>query len=164
MDVRKNQTKIALLTGIVSIIAGILALAFAQKTAETFIIIVGIIAIIISLFTIIAAFSTNNIPLVIIGALVLILGIVIVSTPNTFLNLLGYIIGIWFLITGILGLFKYKDNLKFHLYSVIINGLLIIGGVILIIGQGAFGNVVGILIGIWLIIYGISQLLIAFNK
>ena len=153
-----------LIIGIIAIVAGIFSVAYPKDASNTLAIVLGVVAIVLGVLMAVSAINVGNVLGTVLGVIVVILGVVIVSKPGTFVEWLGLIIGIWFVVAGVFGLIRNTKRFSSQFLSIIFNGLLVIGGILLIIGQWAFANALGILIGIWLIIYGVSYLLIAFSK
>lgn len=152
-----------LLLGLISIVLGIVVIAYPSESTNAIAIIIGVTTIVLGLLALIGGIVNKLTFNIVAGILVLILGIVIVASPGKFYEWLGVIVGVAFIVSGALGLAKLPKGASEKTLTVVLNVLFIILGVLLVIGRWAFQQSVAILIGIFLLIYGISYLIIAFS-
>lgn len=150
--------------GLILIIAGIITLTNPNSAANTLAIIIGWISIVIGILMILLGITQSAHLLTILGAVIFIVGIIIVSKPASFLKWLGLIIGIWFIISGLIGIIRNIKVAKLFPIQFGLHILILIGGIMLVASNWLFANAIGIIIGVWLIIYGIAYLVFAFQK
>lgn len=168
----ENLNWISLLVGIALIIGSIFALANPNGTFMVLTIMLGIVAIVRGLMLIFNYYRIKDLTSfkakynLVIGILLVIVGIVFLFKPNLASDVFGYILAVWFIVDGInnlirSSLLKYMGNGLFA-FSVIMNILLLIGGIILIFRPMLAGISVSIIIGISMMISGIEYVTFAF--
>ncbi|MEA4853210.1 MAG: DUF308 domain-containing protein [Christensenella sp.] len=161
-DTWKSKDMIRLILSIVLLVIGIILLAAPQAAMIGIVILIGVVMLVYSGVTIIMTISKRNKgehALFTIPIIVLIIGILLLVFRDGVANvLLPIIIGIWAIVTGIMSIID-ASSLK-HMGSSswkvpTITGVAALAlGIIMLIGIAAT-NVVGILLGVCLLIYGI---------
>lgn len=99
--------------------------------------------------------------------LFLVLGIVLYTNPGDISSYIPYVVGIGLIIWGIINIILFivrkKKSLPF-LKNIIIGFLLAILGTIFMISSATIYTTTRIIIGSWIIFWGINRLISAFNK
>lgn len=91
----------------------------------------------------------------------LLLGILLVVSPEGIVNAISYIIGALLIATGIVKIISYftsKGDYLFYDYRLIYGTLCIILGILVMVSGAAIASFFRIIIGIWIILSGISRL------
>ena len=95
-----------------------------------------------------------------------ILGIILIANPEETVKVISYILGAGLIIVGIFQILNYiKMNGQSDLYNYhLIYGIMtIVIGIITIIYSATIGSIFRIIIGIWIIIAGVTKFQLAFN-
>lgn len=98
--------------------------------------------------------------------LFLILGILLINNPEQIVQVVSFIIGGILLIMGIFRIISYftsKDAYVFYDFNLIYGSLCAILGILVIIGGDVIASFFGIIIGIWIILSGISRINLSFK-
>ncbi len=91
----------------------------------------------------------------------LLLGILLVVNPNAMVQAVSYIIGILLIVIGIVKMISYftsKGDYLFYDYRLVYGALCVILGILVIVSGNAIASFFRIVIGIWIILSGISRL------
>ena len=164
-DSWRSKDAIRLILSIVLLVIGIILLAAPQAAMVGIVILIGIVMLAYSVITIFMTISKRNkgedatftIPVI-----VLVIGILLLVFRDGVANvLLPVIIGIWAIITGIMSIMdasslKQAGSVSWKVPTITGIAALVLG-VIILIGI-ATTNVVGILLGVCLLIYGIISI------
>lgn len=128
--------------GVASIIKGIMLIVMFFKVREYFSIRAG---------TTLAA-----------GILLIIFGGLFIYKPSVFAAIITYLLSIWFIMLSILGFnfsVFYKYNKALYILNIVLNILLIIGGVLILFNPSSVAISMSLLIGLLLIVDGISSVI-----
>ena len=164
-DTWKSKETIRLVLSIVLLVIGIILLAAPQAAMVGIVILIGVVMLAYSVIAIFMNISKRNkgeassfaVPIV-----VLIIGILLLIFRDGVANVrLPIIIGIWAIVTGIMSLsdastLKHAGSPSWRVPTITGIAALVLG-VIILIGI-ATTNVVGILLGVCLLIYGIISI------
>lgn len=152
------------LVSIISIILGILIIAFPLCGVITIDLLFGISILFIGAFCILLGFvgvstKTNNIINLVIGVFLIIFAILLIINPSLFAFLAAFIIylaGLLLVIVGIISIIANRKGLALYLglFSIIMGVIYIIVGYFI---KDPF--TLGILIGVWLLVSGIMGFL-----
>ena len=166
-DVADHWGLIVLL-GVLSVILGLLAIAYPGATIVTISIFFAAWLFVSGIFSLIGSFSRDGdtgsrVLAAIIGVLSIIVGWALLRTPFQSVEVFIFVIGIFFLIQGVMTFisafaFKQGRNLR------ILSGLLgIIAGLIVLTYPISSAVTLALIAGIWLIILGIMQVVAGFQ-
>ena len=95
---------------------------------------------------------------IIISIIFIILGIALISNPNAVISFLSFILGGIFIIVGIMRIFEFTSTGKTSNYLLAIGVTTIIIGIIIMFSSKIILSLFGIIIGIWIIYAGLSNL------
>lgn len=153
------------LIGILGIIFGLLIIIFPAAGITTASTLIGLAIILIGIFSVVLAYITMeyndriNILILIIGIILFIIGLLFIIYPqllNSLIAILVYIAGLILIIMGILNIIYNRYGFTF--YTAISS--IVLGSVYLVLGYFFNNtNLLGYLLGLWLVIAGIISLI-----
>ncbi|WP_334143703.1 HdeD family acid-resistance protein [Rhabdothermincola sp.] len=162
----RSSRSIALIAGVLALIGGVLVLAWPGKTIETVAIVVGIFLAVGGMAQIIDALVTHKAGtywglLVVRGVLDLAVGLVAVFWPAITVWALVLLIGIELILAGVVSVIAgltvpAESGLRPHLLSRGVVSILV--GIVVIAWPGATVLVVAVLLGIYLVAFGLVLL------
>ena len=157
--------------GVVAVIFGVVALIWPGQTLQALVLVFGAFALVDGIFAIIAGIAFRRYferwwAVLLEGVAGVVFGLLTFFWPNITALVLVYFIAAWALITGI---FEIVAAIQFRRvitgeWMMILSGLLsILFGVLLFVFPGAGAVSVIWLIGIYAIVFGISEIIFAFR-
>jgi uncharacterized membrane protein HdeD (DUF308 family) len=157
--------------GVVAVIFGIMALAWPKETILTLVLLFGAYALVDGTFAVFAGVASRRYferwwAVLLEGLVGIIIGLLTFFWPNITALALLYLIAAWALITGILEIVAAIQLRRVITgeWMLVLGGLLsIILGVLLFVFPGAGAVSVVWLIGIYAIVFGISEIIFAFR-
>lgn len=165
-----NDYKGRLIFGILAVVIGIIALVYPGGTLKVIIILLGIFALLNGLSILFNAFSqkSKDTHELLVGILYVVLGLIMIIASFAFLDVLMYILAAFLIIFGLFQLYEMwpiaKDSLKGEkLYNLVIAIIAIVLGIVIIVYPGLAANIVMMIIGAFLIIIGLINLLGAYQ-
>ncbi|AGN26237.1 HdeD family acid-resistance protein [Candidatus Methanomassiliicoccus intestinalis] len=165
-----NDYKGRLIFGILAVVIGIIALVYPGGTLKVIIILLGIFALLNGLSILFNAFSQKSKDThdLLVGILYVVLGLIMIIASFAFLDVLMYILAAFLIIFGLFQLYEMwpiaKDSLKGEkLYNLVIAIIAIVLGIVIIVYPGLAANIVMMIIGAFLIIIGLINLLGAYQ-
>ena len=165
-----NDYKGRLIFGILAVVIGIIALVYPGGTLKVIIILLGIFALLNGLSILFNAFSQKSKDThdLLVGILYVVLGLIMIIASFAFLDELMYILAAFLIIFGLFQLYEMwpiaKDSLKGEkLYNLVIAIIAIVLGIVIIVYPGLAANIVMMIIGAFLIIIGLINLLGAYQ-
>jgi len=154
--------------GLISLGMGVLAISWPDKTVVVVAILFAIYLIVSGIFEIVRSFSAGltggtRVLLLITGVLSVILGVFAIrSATLNAVELLGIFVGIAFLFRGFASLFMGFDSAEGRGWNIFFGLVMLIGGVV-VLSQPALSLVtLAWVVGIWLIVIGIYEVIAAF--
>lgn len=155
--------------GVVSLVAGILALAWPGPTLLVLAVIFGAQLVVSGVFRLVGAVAEHGASggtralMAILGLLGLLVGLYALRHIMITVLALGLVLGIYWVIDGITELFAAIEHpgLPGRGWVAASGGLGIVAGVILLVWPGISALVLSFVVGIWLLCFGIMQLVIA---
>lgn len=159
---------VLLLAGIVSLAVGIVALVWPGKTVIVVAIVFAIWLIVSGIFSIVRGFAHGltggmRALFIITGILSLVLGIFAIRGEFQELYILSLFIGIGFLFRGFASLFLGFESKDGRGWNIFFGIIMIIGGVVVLVWPGISLITLTWVVGIWLIIIGIYEIVAAFG-
>lgn len=157
--------------GVLSIVVGILVLVWPGHTLVALAVLFGLQLVISGLFRLVAAIAASDATagaralLAILGLLGLVVGLWALRHIDMAVSLLALFLGIYWLIDGIVETFTAIDQPEIPGRGwVLVAGLLgILAGLVLLVWPKPSLLVLAIILGIFLVLFGLLQLLIAFG-
>jgi uncharacterized membrane protein HdeD (DUF308 family) len=156
-----------LLGGLISVGVGIIALVWPEKTIVVVAILFAIYLIISGIFEIVRSFASGltggtRVLLIITGVLSVILGIFAIRSAINAAELLAIFIGIAFLFRGFASLFLGFDAKEGRGWNIFFGIIMLIGGIVILVQPAISLLTLAWVVGIWLIIIGIYEIIAAF--
>jgi len=154
---------LALLIGVISIVAGIVVIAKPSHSLSTLAVILGIFILVDGILEVIgAALGQAESPglLAVIGVISVIAGVLLIRHPLGGVRAVALLIGIWLIAAGMVRFIAALTNPENRLWRLVVALVLGIFGVI-IVGSPHIGYAtLAVLTGIGFICYGLSMLLV----
>jgi uncharacterized membrane protein HdeD (DUF308 family) len=154
--------------GLISLGMGVLAISWPGKTVVVIAVLFAIYLIVSGIFEIVRSFSSGltggtRVLLLITGVLSVILGVFAIrSATLNAVDLLGIFVGIAFIFRGFASLFMGFDSKEGRGWNIFFGLIMLIGGVV-VLSQPALSLVtLAWVVGIWLIVIGIYEIIAAF--
>lgn len=159
---------VLLFAGILSLAVGIVALVWPGKTVIVVAIVFAIWLIVSGIFSIVRGFAHGltggmRALFIITGILSLVLGIFAIRGEFQELYILSLFIGIGFLFRGFASLFLGFESKDGRGWNIFFGIIMIIGGVVVLVWPGISLITLTWVVGIWLIIIGIYEIVAAFG-
>jgi uncharacterized membrane protein HdeD (DUF308 family) len=159
---------VLLFAGILSLAVGVVALVWPGKTVLVVAIVFAIWLIVSGIFSIVRGFAHGltggmRALFIITGILSLVLGIFAIRGEFQELYILSLFIGIGFLFRGFASLFLGFENKDGRGWNIFFGIVMIIGGVVVLVWPGISLVTLTWVVGIWLIIIGIYEVIAAFS-
>jgi len=159
---------VLLFAGILSLAVGIVALVWPGKTVIVVAIVFAIWLIVSGIFSIVRGFAHGltggmRALFIITGILSLVLGIFAIRGEFQELYILSLFIGIGFLFRGFASLFLGFESKDGRGWNIFFGIVMILGGVVVLVWPGISLVTLTWVVGIWLIIIGIYEVVAAFG-
>ena len=155
----RSSAWLVIAMGTISIVAGVLAIAYPELTLLALAIFTGVNLILLSLLSLVDAFGSDvdggsRTLAAILGVLGLIAGLVVLRRPGETLLVLVLAIGIWLVVSGAVQLFRaLADAENRALRLVVAGGEIVLGGLLLVLPDLSL-RTVAVLAGISFILRG----------
>lgn len=159
---------VLLFAGILSLAVGVVALVWPGKTVLVVAIVFAIWLIVSGIFSLVRGFAHGltggmRALFIITGILSLVLGIFAIRGEFQELYILSLFIGIGFLFRGFASLFLGFESKEGRGSNIFFGIVMIIGGVVVLVWPGISLVTLTWVVGIWLIIIGIYEIIAAFS-
>jgi len=158
MDERAvSSGNFSLIVNIIILAIGIILTAVPNAVMATITIILGIILVSYGGITLAATVAKKTGANLLVPILCLILGVILLVFNNFFANTaLPFVIGIWMIVMGVMSLVKAISNREFGSwkFSLILSAAAIVLGIVILAGIVLGSNVLGVILGVCMIIYG----------
>lgn len=165
-----NDYKGRLIFGVIAVVIGLIAIVWPGGTLKIIIILLGIFALLNGISILFNAFSKKSKDThdLIVGVLYVVLGLIMIVASFAFLDVLMYILAAFLIIFGLFQLYEMwpiaKDSLKGEkLYNLVVAIIAIVLGIVIVVYPGLAANVVMIVIGVFLLLIGLINLIGAFQ-
>lgn len=159
---------VLLLAGVLSLAVGVVALVWPGKTVIVVAIVFAIWLIVSGIFSLVRGFAHGltggmRALFIITGILSLVLGIFAIRGEFQELYILSLFIGIGFLFRGFSSLFLGFESKESRGSNIFFGIVMLIGGVVVLVWPGISLITLTWVVGIWLIIIGIYEIIAAFS-
>ena len=158
----------ALTFGIITVLAGVIVLAWPGPTLVVIAILFGIELVVLGIFRFVAAFghdvtAGNRILYALLGVLSLIIGLYAVRHVLVTLVALGLLVGIFWVVNGAVELFAALSHqqMPHRAWTSVLGILSVVAGVILLAYPGPSLVVLAVIVGIWLLLFGFMEIMVA---
>jgi len=156
--------------GIVSIVLGIIITIRPRNTVGFFAVVFGIWLLIGGAYHLIKAIAAHDdagssrFAVAILGLLSILIGLLVLHHTFQTVAVIGFIVGIFWVIAGVTQLFAGFEAPKGQRAWLLVLGFLgTIVGIITLVYPGLSLVIIAVLMGIWLILFGILQLIVGFQ-
>ncbi len=161
----------ALIFGIITLLAGIVVLAWPGETLLVIAVLFGIQLIIAGIFRFVSAFATEDasggtrVLLALLGVLSIIIGLWAVRHVLLTLLALVVLLGIFWVVNGAIELFTALSHrgMRERGWTAAMGVLSILAGIVVLIYPGPSLLTLSIVLGIWLLVYGVMEIVAAFR-
>ena len=168
MEAMAAHWGLVLALGILSLIVGVMAIAWPGATALTVAILFAVWLFVSGIVDVVQSFTQDGsvgyrVLKAIIGVLAVIIGFALLRTPFQSLEVLIFVIGIFWVVQGIITFvtaFQRKDGRGWHLFM---GGLGVVAGIIVLQYPMSSAVTLALLGGIWLVILGLMQIYAAWK-
>lgn len=154
--------------GVVTLLAGILVLAWPGPTLLVLAVLVGFQLVVLGIFRFVAAFGPEltagaRILYALLGVLSLIIGLYALRHVLITLLALGLLLGIFWVANGTVELFTALSHREVaHRFWTSVLGLLsILAGLVLLVYPGLSLVALSVIVGVWLLIFGLMEINVA---
>ncbi len=154
--------------GVISLVVGIIVISWPDKTVIVVAVLFAIYLIISGIFEIVRSFGSGltggtRVLLLITGVLSVILGIFAIrSAADNAVELLGIFVGIAFLFRGFASLLMGFDSKESRGWNIFFGIIMLVGGVVILVQPALSLTTLAWVVGIWLIMIGIYEIIAAF--
>lgn len=160
-----------LIRGIIAIIFGIVAIFFPATAFLSLVLVFGIFALIDGIFSIVSVFISGAHSeswwwLVIEGAFGILIGILTIIQPAAMALAWVFVIAAWAIITGVLEIvtaIRLRKMITGEGWMIVSGILSVLFGILVTFSPGSGMFAVGLIIGIYALMFGITMLMLAFR-
>jgi uncharacterized membrane protein HdeD (DUF308 family) len=157
--------------GIVTFVLGILALAWPGRTLIVVAVVFGAQLVVMGIFRFVSAFASadttggTRLLLALLGVLSLIIGLYAVRHILVTLLALALLLGIFWVVNGVVELFSALSHreMQGRGWTAFMGILSVVSGVIVLAYPGISLRVLAVVLSIWLLVYGVMLILLAFQ-
>ena len=157
--------------GIITLVAGIAVLVWPSATLLVIAVVFGVQLIAAGIFRFVAAFATDDasggtrVLLALLGVISIIIGLWAVRHALLTLLALVVLLGIFWVINGAIELFTALSHrgLPARGWTAAMGVLSVVAGIIVLIYPGETLLVLSIVLGIWLLVYGVMEIMAGFR-
>jgi uncharacterized membrane protein HdeD (DUF308 family) len=157
--------------GIVTFVLGILALAWPGRTLIVVAVVFGAQLVVMGIFRFVSAFASadmtggTRVLLALLGVLSLIIGLYAVRHILVTLLALALLLGIFWVVNGTVELFSALSHreMQGRGWTAFMGLLSVVSGVIVLAYPGISLRVLAVVLSIWLLVYGVMLILLAFQ-
>jgi uncharacterized membrane protein HdeD (DUF308 family) len=157
--------------GILTLIAGIAVLAWPSQTLLVLAVLFGVQLIISGIFRFVAAFASDDLTggtrilLALLGVLSIIIGLWAVRHVVLTLLALAVFLGIYWIVSGVIDIFTAISHhgMPNRGWSAVMGILSVLAGIILLAYPGLTLLGLAVILGIWLLVFGIMEMTAAFR-
>jgi uncharacterized membrane protein HdeD (DUF308 family) len=155
--------------GIITLVAGVVVLAWPGRTLVVIAVLFGIQLIVTGIFRFVAAFATDDLTggtrvlFALLGVLSLIIGLYAVRHVLITLLALSLLLGIFWIVNGVVELFTVLSHreMRGRGWTALMGALSIIAGIILLAYPSISLVVLAVILSVWLLVFGIMQIILA---
>jgi uncharacterized membrane protein HdeD (DUF308 family) len=157
--------------GIITLVIGIVALVWPGRTLLVVAVLFGIQLIVMGIFRFVAAFASEDVSggsralLALLGVLSLIIGLYAARHVLVTLLALALILGIFWIVSGAVELFTALSHrqLAHRGWNAVMGIVSVLAGIVVLVYPGISLLVLAVVLGIWLIVFGAMQIMVAFR-
>ena len=155
--------------GIVTLLAGVIALAWPGRTLLVIAVLFGLQLICTGIFRFVAAFATEDLTggtrvlLALLAVISLIVGLYALRHVLITLLALALLLGIYWVVSGVVELFTALSHREMtgRGWTALMGVLSVLAGIVLLAYPGLSLVTLAIIVGVWLLVYGLMEILFA---
>jgi len=157
--------------GILTLLVGVLALFWPDRTLVVVAVLFGLQLIVAGVFRFVAAFAADEatggmrVLLALLGVLAFIVGLYAIRHVLVTLAALALLLGIYWIVNGAVETFTALSHrgMEGRGWTIFMGLLSIIAGVVVLVWPGISLVTLAVVLGIWLLIFGIMEIVLAFQ-
>jgi uncharacterized membrane protein HdeD (DUF308 family) len=160
----------ALVFGIITVLAGIVALAWPGPTLVVLAVVFGIELVVLGIFRFVAAFGHDGtagtrVLYALLGVLSLIVGLYAVRHVLVTLLALALLLGIFWVVNGAVELFAALSHreMPHRAWTGVLGAVSVLAGIILLAYPGLSLTVLAVIVSVWLLLFGFMEINVAFR-
>jgi uncharacterized membrane protein HdeD (DUF308 family) len=157
--------------GIITLLAGVLVVIWPGRTIEVIAVLFGIQLIVAGIFRFVAAFAADEesggtrVLLALLGVLSLIVGLYAVRNLQVTVAALALLLGIFWIVNGVVETFAALSHrgMPSRGWTIFMGLLSIVAGIVVLVYPGISLLTLALVLGFWLLLYGIMEIVAAFR-
>jgi uncharacterized membrane protein HdeD (DUF308 family) len=155
--------------GIVTLILGIMVVAWPSETVLVVAVLFGLELFIGGIFRLVMAFTSeaegHRVAYTLVGILAILVGILVLRHTFQTVALLGLILGTFWVVSGIMDFFAgiFVRDMPRRGWTIFEGVLAFVAGVIVLMQPNLSLSVLAWVLGIWLIVYGLMEIIASFS-
>ena len=157
--------------GILTLLAGLLALAWPGRTVVVIAVLFGAQLVVAGIFRFVAALAaddergTTRVLLALLGVLSFIIGLYALRHILVTVAALALLLGIFWIVNGIVEAFTALTHRRMagRGWTILVGLLSVVAGVVVLVYPGISLVTLAVLLGIWLLVYGVMEIVLAFQ-
>jgi uncharacterized membrane protein HdeD (DUF308 family) len=157
--------------GIITLLAGVLVVIWPGRTIEVIAVLFGIQLIVAGIFRFVAAFAADEesggtrVLLALLGVLSLIVGLYAVRNLQVAVAALALLLGIFWIVNGVVETFAALSHrgMPSRGWTIFMGLLSIVAGIVVLVYPGISLLTLALVLGFWLLLYGIMEIVAAFR-
>jgi uncharacterized membrane protein HdeD (DUF308 family) len=157
--------------GIVTVLAGLLALAWPGRTVVVIAVLFGAQLVVAGIFRFVAALAaddergTTRVLLALLGVLSFIVGLYALRHILVTVAALALLLGIFWIVNGTVEVFTALSHrgMRGRGWTVFMGLLSVVAGVVVLVYPGISLVTLAVVLGVWLLVYGVMEIVLAFQ-
>ncbi len=157
--------------GIVTLLAGLLALAWPGRTVVVLAVLFGIQLVVAGIFRFVAALASDDqsggtrVLLALLGVLSFIVGLYALRHILVTIATLALLLGIFWIVNGAIEVFTALSHraMRGRGWTILVGALSVIAGVVVLVYPGISLITLAVVLGVWLLVYGVMEIVLAFR-
>ena len=160
-----------LVFGVVTVLAGLFALAWPGRTIQVIAVLFGLQLVVAGIFRFVAALATDDesggtrVLLALLGVLSFIVGLYALRNILVTIAALALLLGIFWIVNGAVEAFTALSHrgMQGRGWTIFMGLLSIVAGVVVLVYPGISLATLAIVLGLWLLLFGVMEIVLAFR-
>jgi uncharacterized membrane protein HdeD (DUF308 family) len=157
--------------GIVTLLVGLLALAWPGRTVVVLAVLFGIQLVVAGIFRFLAALASDDesggtrVLLALLGVLSFIVGLYALRHILVTIATLALVLGIFWIVNGAIEVFTALSHraMRSRGWTIFMGALSVVAGVVVLVYPGISLLTLAVVLGVWLLVYGVMEIMLAFR-
>ena len=157
--------------GIVTLLAGLLALAWPGRTVVVLAVLFGVQLVVAGIFRFVAALASDDesgatrVLLALLGVLSFIVGLYALRHILVTIATLALLLGIFWIVNGAIEVFTALSHrgMRDRGWTIFMGVLSVVAGVVVLVYPGISLITLAVVLGVWLLVYGVMEIVLAFR-